>query len=169
MLLFETERLLVRRFTADDAESFFRFNSHPEVMRYIRPVKNREECDAFLQENLNLYQDGSVLGRYMVTEKTTGDFIGSFSLLYMSGSDDIHIGYGLMPENWNRGYAVELLKSGVNYFFANTERKILFAITEPANTASQKVLEKAGFTLKGPVKQDKLLDVFCRTKEDQGL
>jgi hypothetical protein len=27
-------------------------------MQYIRPVKNKEESDAFLEENFNLYLDG---------------------------------------------------------------------------------------------------------------
>ncbi len=168
MVLFETERLAVRHFTAGDAEDFFRFNSHPEVMRYIRPVKNRESAAAFLAKNLNLYLPGSCLGRFFVAEKTTGQFIGSFSLLYMSLADDIHIGYGLMPEYWGQGYALELLKAGVLYFFSNSLRNSLYAITEPANTASRKVLEKAGFLFSRQIKDGKMLDLFLlerKTKE----
>ncbi len=168
MVLFETERLRVRRFTVHDADVFFRFNSHPDVMRYIRPVKTREECDAFLLENLDFYQPTSCLGRFLVADKRTEDYIGSFSLLYLSGGDDIHIGYGLMPEHWGKGYASELLKEGVDFFFNSTKRLILFAITEPSNIASQKVLEKAGFFLKGSLQQDKILDVFYMTREAHG-
>ncbi len=164
--VFETERLAVRHFSQDDAEDFYRFNSHPEVMRYIRPVKNRDECDAFLKENLTLYQPGSCLGRYFVADKRAGHFVGSFSLLYMSGSNDIHIGYGLMPEFWGRGYAVELLRAGMDYFFNNSLRTTIFAITEPGNTASQKVLEKVGFAFKETVTQQKQLSIFYRNRED---
>ncbi|WP_084220446.1 GNAT family N-acetyltransferase [Asinibacterium sp. OR53] len=167
MQIFETARLTVRRFAQEDAEDFYRFNSHPVVMQYIRPVKNRTECDVFLTENLNLYQPGSCLGRYFVADKHTGHFVGTFSLLYMSGTDDIHIGYGLMPECWGRGYAVELLKAGIEYFFNNTKRAAIFAITEPANTASCKVLEKAGFMRKASVtQQQKPLDLFYMNRED---
>lgn len=158
---------MVRHFSQSDADDFFRFNSHPEVMRYIRPVKNRKECDAFLTENLNLYQPGSCLGRYFVADKHAGHFVGTFSLLYMSGTDDIHIGYGLMPEFWGHGYAVELLKAGMEYFFNNTKHAAIFAITEPANTASRKVLEKAGFSLKTSViQQQKPLDLLYMNRED---
>jgi len=41
MVPFETERLIVRQFTPDDANDFFLFNSSKQVMQYIRPVKNR--------------------------------------------------------------------------------------------------------------------------------
>src|ERR1700712_2001295 len=100
MHLFETERLTVRRFTLNDDESFFRINSDPQVMKYIRPVKDREGCNAFLSDNINLYLDGSVIGRYAAVEKATGSIVGTFSLLYLAGDADFHIGYALLPGEW---------------------------------------------------------------------
>jgi ribosomal-protein-alanine N-acetyltransferase len=67
MILFETERMVVKRFTSSDGTFFFQLNGDPEVMRFIRPVKSREQSDFFLQENINFYQDSSVLGRYAVS------------------------------------------------------------------------------------------------------
>ena len=47
-VVFETERLLVRHFSVVDGDNFFLLNGNLEVMRYIRPVKSREETDLFL-------------------------------------------------------------------------------------------------------------------------
>lgn len=69
MVLFETERMTVRRFTQADAGSFFRINGNEQVVQFIRPVKNRSESDAFLEDNLRLYRDGSCLGRFAVFHK----------------------------------------------------------------------------------------------------
>ena len=38
--IFETERIRVRQFTLQDEEDFFKFNSDPQVMKYIRPPLN---------------------------------------------------------------------------------------------------------------------------------
>ena len=43
MLMFETERCIVRKITAADEEGFYRINGNPEVMKHIRPAKSKEE------------------------------------------------------------------------------------------------------------------------------
>lgn len=162
MILFETERLIVRRFTADDADNFFLLNGNAEAMHFIRPVKTREESDAFLSENLKFYLDTSALGRYAVHTNTSGHFVGTFSFLYLSGEADFHIGYALLSNVWGKGYATELVRTGVNYFFTKTSRKELFAITDSANIASQHVLLKSGFYKKGQVVENgQTLELFC--------
>lgn len=149
MLLFETERLLVKRFTADNADAFYQINSNPDTMRFIRPVKNRDESDQFLQENLQFYLDDSVLGRFAVIEKLTKSIIGTFSLLYLSGDADFHLGYALLPQAWAKGYATELVGKGIGYFFQKTTHPTLYAITETENEASKQVLLKSGFLING--------------------
>lgn len=161
MHLFETERLIVRRFTPADAEGFFSINGNAGVMKYIRPEKDREGSDAFLKDNINLYLDGSVIGRYAAVAKVTGNIIGTFSLLYLAGEADFHIGYALLPEEWGKGYATELTKHGAHYFFSNTGKQELFAITDIENGPSQKVLLKAGFNKKGEtIEHGKTLALF---------
>jgi RimJ/RimL family protein N-acetyltransferase len=153
-LLFETDRLLVKKLTELDADHFFILNSSEVVMRFIRKIKNRKECDDFLKENLNLYKEGSVIGRYAVTEKSSGDFVGSFSLLYLAVEEGYHIGYALLPEFWGRGYAQEIVRKGTLYFFSTTDKRQLFAITQIENLASKNVLLKAGFLHKGIIKEN---------------
>ena len=167
MLLFKTGRLLVRRFTSADADDFFRINGNPEVVRFIRPAKTREESDAFLKENINLYQNDSIVGRFGVFEQDTQNFVGTFSFLYLSGQEDIHIGYALVPEAWNKGFASELVSRGITHFFAHTTKSTLFAITSSANHASQKVLLKSGMHSRGHVfEHGEMLDLFSITREE---
>ncbi|MCW3087424.1 MAG: family N-acetyltransferase [Sediminibacterium sp.] len=162
MILFETERLTVRRFTANDADDFFLLNSDPEAMHFIRAPKTREESDAFLTENLRFYLDSSALGRYAVYEKTTGGFAGTFSFLYLSGEADFHIGYALLPAAWGKGFATELVGTGTPYFFQRTGRKMLFAITDAGNLASQHVLLKSGYSRSGQVEEHgQMLELFA--------
>ncbi len=164
-MLFETERVLVRRFIQDDADYFFQINSHPDVMKYIRPVKNREECDAFLAENIHLYKEDSVVGRFAAIEKQTGSMLGTFSFLYLSGDADFHLGYALLPGAWGKGFATELVLAGVPFFFANTKHPEVFAITDTANEASQRVLLRSGFIKKGEKEEyGKIVELYSASK-----
>lgn len=162
MKLFETDRLLVRKFFVDDADNFFLINSNVDVMHFIRPVKNKKECDDFLQENITIYQKNSVVGRYAVIEKASGIFVGNFSFLYLSDEVNYHIGYALLPDFWGKGFAQELVKYGIDFFFSSTDKQELFAITDQENIASKNVILKNGFHEKGvTIEHDKLLDLFC--------
>ncbi|MDE3252784.1 MAG: GNAT family N-acetyltransferase [Bacteroidota bacterium] len=169
-ILFETERMVVQRFTDADADYFYRVNGDPDVMRFIRAPKTREASDAFLQENIHLYKDGSTLGRFAVFHKTDHRFLGSFSFLYLSGEHDFHLGYALLPEEWGKGFATELVMAGIAHFFRHTACEAVFAITETENTASRKVLEKNGFRLSGHLpEQGKMLDVFKYSKSQTAV
>jgi [ribosomal protein S5]-alanine N-acetyltransferase len=164
---FETERLYVRQFKKEDADDFFLFNSSKLVMQYIRPIKTREESDAFLEENFNLYLEGFPYGRMYVSEKSTGAFIGTFSILYLDGDADYHIGYALMPDYWGKGFASELVKFGSVVFFERTDHASLFAITQPENIASEKVLLKNNFALSGEfILNDEKLHMFSLRRSD---
>lgn len=165
MVLFETERTIVKRFTNNDSEFFFQVNGNQDVMRFIRPAKTRSESDVFLQENIRFYQDHSTLGRYAVFAKPGGHFLGTFSFLYMSGEADYHLGYALVPGAWGKGYATELVRAGIHYFFANTDKPAVYAITVADNTASRSVLVKTGFLYKGQSEENgKILEVYYRER-----
>ncbi len=165
MTIFTTQHFTVRHFTNADKEAFYLINSNAEVMAYIRPVKNRAGCDAFLDEQLQDYIAEPKIGRWYVVEKESDRLIGMFSILHMQGNNNYHIGYALMPNEWGKGYATELLLAGVVHFFANFKEQQLFAITQPENIASEKVLAKAGFTLKGTtITDDITLNLFSITQ-----
>jgi ribosomal-protein-alanine N-acetyltransferase len=148
MNIFETERLIVRQYDFErDAENFFRINGDEEVVRYIRPVKSREECDAFLKEVIASAEANPLMGRWAVDDKITGEFTGSFAFIPVEGASDSQLGYALLKENWGKGYATELMREGINYVFNKTSLEEVYGITETFNIASQKVLLKVGFTL----------------------
>jgi RimJ/RimL family protein N-acetyltransferase len=161
MNVFDTNQLVVSRFNETHEADFYALNSHPEVMRYIRPVKTEDECRTFLKDNIRLYQHGSVIGRYHVAEKATHSFAGTFSVLMMPDRDAYHIGYALMPWAQGRGWAKELVVNGLKWVFESTDQNQIFAITEPDNTASANVLQKTGFSILESIKQNTItLDVY---------
>ncbi len=152
LILFETQRLLVRHYSKADGDNFFLLNSNPEVMRYIRPVKSREETDLFFEEIIEYSKNNPAYGRMAAIEKRSGAFVGSFAIIPIEGtdksnSDRMQLGYALLRQSWGKGYATELTMAGLQYIFTKTALTEIFAVTEVPNLTSQKVLLKAGFTL----------------------
>ena len=165
--IFETSRLIVKRYTAADVENFFLLNNNTDVQRYIRPVKNREQSEVFLQENLRYYDAFPAYGRWAVYEKNGGAFIGSFAIIHVEKTLRMQLGYAIMPTFWGRGYATELTKGGLLYTFTQTPLQIIYGYTEKENTVSQQVLLKAGFVQLGiELDGEKELVYFCFEKKD---
>jgi ribosomal-protein-alanine N-acetyltransferase len=144
-IIFETERLFIRRLTMDDFEDFYLFNSNEDVMRYIRKPQTREQTQKFLQDNINYYNEFPQYGRWALIDKSTQKFTGSFMVRPSAHVPEVEIGYALMPHAWGNGLATEALQGGMKYAFEELKLPCLIAITYPQNILSQKVLLKCGF------------------------
>jgi len=167
MIIFETERLLVRRYTQLDQENFFLLNGNEDVMRYIRPAKSREECDKFLLEVIAYSENEKIYGRWAVEEKLTKQFVGSFAIIPVEGKEQMQLGYALLPQQWGKGYATELTVEGLHYAFTNTPIDPIYAYAQAPNVSSQKVLLKAGFNHTGNYNENgKEVAGFVLSKEE---
>jgi len=166
-IVFETERLIVRHYTEGDADDFFLLNADPDVMRYIRPVKSREEIDRFLTEVIEYSKNEPAYGRMAASEKQSGTFIGSFAIIPLEGTIHMQLGYSLLPSFWGKGYATELTKTGLKYIFTQTRLEEIFGVTESGNINSQRVLLKSGFVWHSSVMEGtKELYRFLLLKKD---
>ncbi len=155
MIIFETERLVVRKYEFEqDAENFFLLNGDEEVMRYIRPAKNREECDKFLKEIILKADENPGIGRWAAIDKKSKIFVGSFAIIPIENTELIQLGYAFLRKFWGMGYASELTRGGIDYYFSTTPENEIYAVTEVANTASQKVLLKNGFKMHSTRKEE---------------
>ena len=171
MIIFETERLIVRHYEENDQDNFFLINGDEDVMRYIRPVKTKEETDRFFEETLTGYKEKPNVGRWAVNEKISGNFIGSFAIISIPQKTElIQLGYALLKDHWGKGFATELTVAGLRHVFDVMKLEEIYGLTESRNLNSQKVLLKAGFK-KESEKQDneKIIYWFLCKKEDQLL
>ncbi len=144
--VFVTKRLRVRHFTSLDADNYFALQGNAEVMQFIRPPRTREESDTFLKEKILAGSPREFKGYWAVEEIHTGLFVGSFVIIPIpDDTEKTQMGYSFLPEHWGKGYASEVTKEGVNYFYNRTPLTEIYGVTESPNIASQKVLLKAGF------------------------
>ena len=151
-ILLETKRLIIKIPTSEDLEDQHVLQSDPDVMRYIaKGVRDREEVKASLARMISHQQKhGFSLGS--VFEKETGKFVGRAGLVYLALDDtqpDIEIGYALLKEYWEKGYATELTHALIQWGFSHLSVNKLVAVTRPENEKSKRVLEKAGMQYVG--------------------
>jgi ribosomal-protein-alanine N-acetyltransferase len=143
-VIIETERLLLRELSITDAETFYRLNLNPNVIRYTgnSPFDTVEDAKEFL-ENYQDYKTNG-FGRWAVINKTDNEFLGWCGLKYDENLDETDIGFRFFEEKWNKGYATESAKACVEYGFHNLNLPTIIGRAMSENTASIKVLEKIG-------------------------
>lgn len=102
----KTERLILRKFTADDAGAFFAIMSDREVNAFLPVflIDTKEEAAEFLRENYLERYDLPLAFRYAVCLKTDSIPIG---YVVIDTDDSYDLGYGLLPEYWHQGIATE--------------------------------------------------------------
>ncbi|WP_400190617.1 GNAT family N-acetyltransferase [Hymenobacter sp. B81] len=145
----ETDRLALRRLSLDDLDAVFRLDSDPAVMRYIIPPRTLEGTREYLQEVVGDYPRFPGLGRWAVIDKASGQLAGIHLLKHLEASGHIEVGYRFFPAYWGRGYATEMTRALLHYGFHQLDLQQIVGITNPANLASQHVLEKCGLRYQG--------------------
>ena len=144
--ILETERLILRHYTEEDAPAFFRLNSDPDVMRYVpdEPMKSVEDArDILVSHPIADYKERG-FGRLACVLKETSEHIGFCGLKYLKEIDDVDLGFRFMPSHWGKGLATEAALASINYGFEKLELAHIVGLAEPENHASVRVLEKVG-------------------------
>ena len=146
-----TPRLLLRNLTQADAESFYRLNADPEVIRYTGDdaFADIEAARTFL-EGYDHYEKYG-FGRWAVIRKEDNEFLGWCGLKYTPEADEYDIGFRFFKKYWNMGYATEAAQASLDYGLNDLGMKTIIGRAMKANTASIKVLEKIGMTYWKPM------------------
>ena len=140
----ETERLVLLRFTLDDAQFVTELVDAPGWLRFIgdRDVHTPEQACTFIEKRLLGPYARLGFGCYRVELKRDGSPIGLCGLVRRDGLDDVDIGFGLPERCAGQVYAYEAAVGAVRY--AREELARLCAITRPDNQRSIALLEKLG-------------------------
>lgn len=146
MKILETERLLLRQFSIDDADFILRLLNEPSFIQNIgdRGVRTLEDARSYILRVPIASYEKNGFGLYLVILKESGASIGMCGLIRREALEDVDIGYAFLPEYWSRGYAVEAALAVKEYARDVIGLKRLVAITDPENQASIRVLEKIG-------------------------
>ena len=147
----ETDRLILRQVTNDDAKSLLTYFSDTDVMKYygLEPFKSIDDVLDEISWYKSLFEKGTGI-RWGISLKGSDKIIGSCGFFNRAVEHSrTEIGYELSKEYWGKGIAGEALESVVKYGFQNLQLERIEALVEPANLASLKLLDKIGFEKEG--------------------
>lgn len=150
-IIAETERFFLREIDYIDEEDLFEMDADPEVHLYIenRPVRSISEITKVVESLKNQYLENGI-ARWAVIDKVTNECVGWSGLKFFREPLNDHtgfyeLGYRFKKKHWGKGFATESSVAILDYGFKNLKVDSIFAITDPRNMNSKKVLTKLGF------------------------
>ena len=142
---FETERLLLRRPVAADAEDIFgRYSSDGEVTRYLAWPTHLSiaQTHGFLAYSESQWRQFHC-GPYLIFLRASPTLLGSIGI-ELKSKELAETGYALARDAWGQGFATEALGAIVTICTAMGLRSIA-TFCHRDHHASQRVLAKQGF------------------------
>ncbi len=140
-------RIYLEKTGPQDFDSFFALTGNELVMSKIteRPLSEEESRKKFssLLKNNHLHP---ALGSFMVLEDPGDRFLGFAKLeLSKEKQDEAELGFMLLPEVWGKGFGSEIARLLLEVARTVPQLKRVYAIIDPANQASRKILINNAF------------------------
>ena len=146
---FETDRLILRQLTQDDASFLAATASKPEICRMIARVPARFPvlaAEIFVTRTILGERNGRCVVR-LITSRETGDRFGIIGI-DEAGDGVFDLGYWMASAAWGQGYVTEAARAMI----AAAQTRGITRLTAGNfldNPASARVLDKLGFAPTG--------------------
>jgi RimJ/RimL family protein N-acetyltransferase len=143
----ETERLILRQFTIDDAAFVLELVNDPAWLRHIgdRGVRTLADARAYLRKGPLASYARNGFGFNLVELKSTGEPIGGCGLIKRETLADVELGFAFLPQFRGIGYAEEAARATLKNARHVLGFERIVAVVSPENTRSVRLLRKLGF------------------------
>ena len=157
MKVLETDRLILRWLTPDDAAFILELLNEPAWIRYIGDKSVRTLDDAknyILTGPMKMYSQFG-FGLFLVERKEGSSPIGMCGLIKRDTLDNVDIGFAFLSRYQTLGYGFESASATLKYGHEQLDMERILAITSLDNRASSRLLEKIGMKYEGTIILDK--------------
>ncbi|GAC1646228.1 MAG: GNAT family N-acetyltransferase [Herpetosiphon sp.] len=141
----ETERLVVRSYTAEDAPALAQILGDPITMSFWPRPLTAEETEDWLKKQMRSGQNGG-FARWAVVRKDDGVLIGDCGVVkaVVAGRPVDDLGYIFQHTCWRQGLGTEAAMALTAYAFEHLSVEVLYANMPTEHLASWRVAEKIG-------------------------
>ncbi|MES2568013.1 MAG: GNAT family N-acetyltransferase [Bacteroidota bacterium] len=151
----KTERLVLRRMVLEDLDAYFAMRSDVNAMKHIcQKIPTRDETKTKIlriNEMINMNEGMA----WAICLKTDNLMIGTASFhKVIKEHHRAEVGYMVHPDFWQQGIISEALESVIHYGFHTMNLHSIEAQIDPANLASEKVLQKFKFVKEAYYKEN---------------
>ena len=147
-----TERLVLRRFTIEDAKDMYRnLCSDSRVNRFLtwELHKSLTDTEELMRTFVERYENPA---RYCwaIVDRATSEVIGTIAApTVKERTETVEVTYAISYNRWGQGIAAEALKAVINFLFTEVGVNRIEAGHDINNPNSGKVMEKAGMSKEG--------------------
>ncbi|MEQ8265948.1 MAG: GNAT family N-acetyltransferase [Parvibaculum sp.] len=149
MTTLETARLILRPWRDEDFAPFAAMSADPAVMEFLIGPLDRAASDA-VATRLKAHSETHGFGFWALELPGIAPFIGFAGLIHVSFdahfAPAVEIGWRLARDYWGKGYATEAARAACAHGFGPLALEEIVALTVPANTRSQAVMQRLGMT-----------------------
>lgn len=147
----ETNRLILRPFSLEDAQGVLDFGSDPETLKYLiwEGISTLEQAKDTI---LNYYL--SRTGIYAIVNKQEERCIGCIDFRIDEANEKASFGYVLNRNYWSKGYMSEALGALIDLYFSELEVNRIESTHYVGNEGSGRVMEKCGMIREGLALQE---------------
>lgn len=154
----QTERLVLREITLDDAEFWVRNFSDPEVVELTawEPPRDLDAAkDEITQYCIRPFREATGI-RWGIALRGGPDLIGTlgYHQWVREGAHRARMGYDLLREHRRRGIMTEAMRAVLAYGFTAMGLHRVEVLTDPVNTASIRLAERLGFHRDGTLREN---------------
>ena len=144
----ETDRLIVRPITFDDAPFILTLLNEPSFLRYIgdKQVRTVEDARQYILNGPVASYERHGFGLCLMELRESNTPVGMCGILKREELPDPDIGFALMPDFWNKGLAFEAAAAVLKDARERLKLNRILAITSFDNDASINLLERLGFS-----------------------
>ena len=148
----ETERLILRRFTLEDAEKMYEnWAGYPEVTKFLTwPTHESAEISRQILKEWVAAYDNPEVYQWCIEEKESGEPVGSIAVVSRNEkAQSCEIGYCISRSRWHKGITTEALAEVMRYLFEEVGVLRLESRHDPKNPYSGEVMKKCGMHYEG--------------------
>ena len=150
----ESERILLRPISLQDAEDMYEYTSDEETTRFIyEPHKDLEQTKTVIAN----YFIKEPIGKYAIVLKESNKMIGTIEFRVHEWNKSGELGFTLNRQFWGNGYMTEAGRLILKLAFEVLGLERVYAGHEVKNSASGKVLSRLGMKCEGILRKSEMI------------
>jgi RimJ/RimL family protein N-acetyltransferase len=169
-LVLETPRLILRLPRAEDFDAYADFMADPDSANFLGGIQPRSTAWRDFTHIVGAWQVRG-FSMFSVIEKESLEWIGRVGPWMPEDWPGTEVGWGIVRNRCNRGYATEAAKASIDWAFETLGWEDIIHAIAPDNAASQAVAAKLGSRNRGlgklpPPLENVPIEIWGQTRED---
>lgn len=143
---YETERLLIRPVSVDDADIIFQLYNMPNFIKFIgnKNINSLSDAENYIKSKFLPQLEKLGFGNYLIVLKEGDQKIGSVGIFEREGLDVADIGFSVLEKFEGKGFMFEAAQKVKSIGMEDFGLNKISAITSKDNFSSQKLIERLG-------------------------